>query len=337
MNRLERLTALLLQLQAHRVVRAAALAAAYHVSRRTIYRDLRTLEAAGVPLTSEDGGGFSLAEGYRLPPVMLTREEALALLTAEKLAEGFTDPATARLTRAAMDKLRAVLRRADRDYLAIVAPHLAIQSRHALPDGAPAAPTDARQVLLAGLASHRVVHVTYRAGYGQQLTERAIEPIGLYFNLHWHVVAYCRLRQAVRDFRLDRIEQLILQPETFAPRSETLASYWAQQRAQSPLLEVVLHFSARGRHLVRDEKYFYGWVAERELPAGAVEIELLTPTLRYLAHWLLYFGAEATVVTPLSLHQLIIDLAQQALAHHTVAHETTLPAPAVTGRPAPTR
>lgn len=317
MNRLERLTALLLQLQAHRVVQAPVLATTYAVSRRTIYRDLRTLEAAGVPLTSEEGGGFSLAEGYRLPPVMLTREEATALLTAEKLAEQFTDPPTARLTRAAMDKLRAVLRRADRDYVADVAPRIAVRSRHAPPAGAPAAPpADARAVLLAGLAGRQVVSLTYRAGYGQQLTARDIEPIGLYFDLHWHAVAYCRLRRDVRDFRLDRIEQVHLRAEPFAPRPETLASYWAQQRAQTPPQAVVLRFSARGRQLVRDEKYFYGWVAEQALPGGAVEMHLLLPALRYLAHWLLYFGAEATVVSPPALRELVVDLARQALAHH---------------------
>lgn len=194
MNRLERLTALLLQLQAHRVVRAAALAAYYRVSIRTVYRDLRTLEAAGVPLSSEEGGGFSLAEAYRLPPVMLTRQEALALLTAEKLAECLTDAPTARRLRAAMDKLRAVLPRADRDYVADVAPQMVVHSRHAPPAGGAPAPPDARQVLLAGLAGRQVVRLSYRAGYGGQLTERSIEPIGLYFDLHWHVVAYCRLR-----------------------------------------------------------------------------------------------------------------------------------------------
>lgn len=133
------------------------------------------------------------------------------------------------------------------------------------------------------------------------------------------------------------MEQLLLQPETFAPRSETLASYWDQQRAQSPPQAVVLRFSARGRQLVRDEKYFYGWVAEQELPGGALEIQLLTPTLRYLAHWLLYFGAEATVVAPPALRQLVVDLAQQALAHHTAPLAVNIAEPAATARPAPNR
>ncbi|HEX8426442.1 WYL domain-containing protein [Hymenobacter sp.] len=231
-----------------------------------------------------------------------------------------------------MDKLRAVLRRADRDYVADVAPHVAVQSRHAppAPDVAAAHDPDTRQQLLASLASRQVVRLAYCSGYGQTNSQRDIEPIGLYFNLHWHVVAYCRLRQELRDFRLDRIEQLHLLPEPFAPRSETLASYWAEQRAQSPPQAVVLRFSSRGRQLVRDEKYFYGWVAEQELPDGAVEMQLLLPALRYLAHWLLYFGAEATVVSPPALRELVVELARQALAHHAAPNGAGAPAAGAT-------
>ncbi|MBC8083814.1 MAG: HTH domain-containing protein, partial [Hymenobacter sp.] len=95
MNRFDRIAALLIQLQAKRVVRGPELAARYGVSLRTIYRDLRTLELAGVPVCGEAGVGYSLADGYRLPPVMFTREEATALLTADKLAAQLTDAPTA--------------------------------------------------------------------------------------------------------------------------------------------------------------------------------------------------------------------------------------------------
>jgi predicted DNA-binding transcriptional regulator YafY len=84
MNRFDRIVALLIQLQTRRVVSGPALAAQFGVSLRTIYRDIRTLELAGVPVFGEPNVGYSLAEGYRLPPVMFTREEAAALLTAEK-------------------------------------------------------------------------------------------------------------------------------------------------------------------------------------------------------------------------------------------------------------
>lgn len=135
MNRFDRVTAILLQLQAKRKVSGSTLAEQFGVSLRTVYRDLRTLEEAGVPLLGEPGIGYSLAEGYRLPPAMFTREEALALLTAEKLAARLTDAPTAHLSSAAMDKVRAVLRRPDRDHLDQLAP----TSRCLVPATKPAA------------------------------------------------------------------------------------------------------------------------------------------------------------------------------------------------------
>ena len=91
MNRFDRITAILIQLQSKKVVRAQDLADRFDISLRTVYRDIRTLEEAGVPLYGEAGVGYSIVDGYRLPPVMFTQEEAMAFITAEKLMEKFTD------------------------------------------------------------------------------------------------------------------------------------------------------------------------------------------------------------------------------------------------------
>ena len=99
MNRFDRITAILIQLQAKRSVKGQEMADRFGVSLRTVYRDLRTLEQAGVPLCGEAGVGYSLAEGYRLPPVMFTREEATALLTAKSWSPASPMPAPLRWAR----------------------------------------------------------------------------------------------------------------------------------------------------------------------------------------------------------------------------------------------
>jgi predicted DNA-binding transcriptional regulator YafY len=227
MNRFDRLAAIFLQLQAKRLVSGPALAAQFGVSLRTIYRDLRSLEQAGVPLLGEHGVGYSLVEGYRLPPVMFTQPEALALLTAEKLAAHLTDAPTALLSGTAMDKVRAVLRHADRDHLATLAPHIQVLRPHDQP-----ANSTAYQQLLTAIATHRLVRLDYQASNTAICTTRDIEPIGLYLSRQWHVVAYCRLRQGFRDFRLDRIQHLDLRAKVFAARPETLQQYWAEAAGQ---------------------------------------------------------------------------------------------------------
>ena len=312
MNRFDRIVAILMQLQTRRVVSGPALAAHFGVSLRTIYRDIRTLELAGVPLFGEPNVGYSLAEGYRLPPVMFTREEAAALLTAEKLAARLTDAPTARLSGAAMDKLRAVLRRPDRDYLTTLTPHIQVV-RHT----GPADESSTYQQLVAAVASQQVVRLQYQATPTDPATVRDIEPIGLYLTQHWHVVAYCRLRQAFRNFRLDRIRELTLGSEFFTPRPETLQHYWAGQASQWQREKVVLRLqlAATPPNLVQrlhDTKRQYGWAYEESLPDGSVEMTLFLGSLPYLAAWLLPYARAVTVVAPPALREQLSELARQA-------------------------
>jgi len=83
--RLARLTAIMTQLQSKRIVTARDIADKHGVSIRTVYRDIRTLEKSGIPIVTEEGKGYSIMEGYKLPPVMFTEQEANALITAEQL------------------------------------------------------------------------------------------------------------------------------------------------------------------------------------------------------------------------------------------------------------
>lgn len=310
---------ILLQLQTRRVVRGQVLAERFGVSLRTIYRDLRTLEEAGVPLYGEAGVGFSLAEGYSLPPVMFTRDEATALLTGEKLAARLTDEQTAAHSRAAMDKLRAVLRRPDRDYLESLASRIQVLRLRTQP-AAPAADNPTHQRLLTAVATQRVVRLRYRAGQADACTERDVEPIGCYLQQHWHLVAYCRLRQDFRDFRFDRIEHLELRDEPFAPRPETLQSYWSAQEIRRQELEVArVRFQPGSVRSIQDTKHQYGWVREELLPDGMVEMAFLPGGLPYLAAWLLPQAGSFTAVAPPELRQQLRELAH--LAHQSFCEE----------------
>lgn len=312
MNRFDRVTALLLQLQAKRKVSGAALAEQFGVSLRTVYRDLRTLAEAGVPLLGEPGIGYSLAEGYRLPPVLFTREEATALLTAEKLAARLTDAPTAQLSGAAMDKVPAVLRRPDRDHLAQLAPHIQVLGPR---DQASRPP--AYQQLVAAIALHRVVHLCYQAAENEAATTRDVGPLSLYLSRQWQVVAYCRLRQAIRTFRLDRIHDLALHPEVFEARPNRLPQHWAAEASRRPRERVVLRFQpaalppALVQHL-HDTKHRYGWAHEQRRPDGQLDMTLFIGELPYLATWLLPFAGALTIVEPAALAAPLRALAQRA-------------------------
>ena len=80
MNRLDRLTAILIQLQTKRIVKAEEVAERFEISLRTVYRDVRSLMEAGVPIVSEAGEGYYIVDGFHLPPIMFNQEEASAML-----------------------------------------------------------------------------------------------------------------------------------------------------------------------------------------------------------------------------------------------------------------
>lgn len=172
------------------------------------------------------------------------------------------------------------------------------------------------QQLIAAVTSRRVVQISYQTAETGELTSREIEPIGLYLNQQWHAIAYCRLRQAFRDFRLDRIASITISEENFLPRSQTLQQYWDQQAKRNGKQKVVVRFEpsqlapAQVRHF-HDTKHTYGWTHEQILPDGTLETLFLVGSLPYLATWLLPFAAAVTVLEPAALRVHLSELAIQ--------------------------
>ena len=195
--------AIIIQLQSRRIVQARNLAQRFDVSLRTIYRDMRALENAGLPITSETGRGYSLVEGYHLPPVMFTPQEIGALLLAERTAGLFNDPASQANLISALTKVRAVLKDAQKDWAASVADQMSVfdlNSGGANPD---------MHTLQNALHEKKALAIRYRSVNGDTVSRRTIEPVHMYFaGLHGYLVAFCQLRQDYRIFRIDRIEDL---------------------------------------------------------------------------------------------------------------------------------
>ncbi len=207
MNRIDRVSAILIQLQSRRIVKAQDIANRFHISLRTVYRDVKTLEEAGVPVIGEAGVGYSIMEGYRLPPVMFTKEEATAFLTAGKLIEKFTDDSTNKNYVSAMDKVRAVLRGTEKSLLENIEDHIEVVQNYA-----PFESTSVGNVLptlLKSISTKEVLCVKYAAIHSGETTERNVEPVGIYYSDgYWYAIAYCRLRKDYRNFRTDRILRL---------------------------------------------------------------------------------------------------------------------------------
>ena len=225
--RLSRLTAILLKLQTRPYVSVKQLAEEFGVTTRTIYRDLSSLEDSGVPLVSEEGRGYTLVEGYHIPPVMFTEGEAQALITAEKIIAKTEDASLIEQFTHAIDKIRSVLDHEDKEKAHLLSERTLIGKnwQHTTTSSYLA---DIQHAL----TNYKVLLIHYQKANESPMTTREIEPFAIYNNTseHWVLIAWCRLREDFRNFRLDRIRKLRIQEETFPPHPLTLKEYVEIQR-----------------------------------------------------------------------------------------------------------
>lgn len=313
MNRLDRLTAILIHLQTKRVVRAQELADRFNISLRTVYRDVRSLEEAGVPIGAEAGVGYFLTD-YHLPPVMFTNTEASALVFAGKLVENWGDESVQTAYESALFKIKSVLKKPDQEHIDDLAPHVAVHKPKTREPYVGGLLNDIQQAI----ARHQVLALCYQAGYTDTETRREVEPVGLYhYSMAWHLIAFCRTRQDYRDFRIDRIRELTNTGERFIKRDRlTLREYLDRvRRVDMPLINVTVVFSKPAALFVQEQRHRWGFQDEEDLGDG-VRMHLSTPFLEGLGRWLLSYGDAVTIETPDELHMLMQRLAEEIQAHY---------------------
>jgi predicted DNA-binding transcriptional regulator YafY len=325
MNRVDRLMAMVLRLQGRRVVRAEDLASHFEISLRTVYRDIAALGEAGVPIMAEAGVGYSLVKGYHLPPVMFTAEEASALSVGAKLVENFTDASLRKQMESALLKIRSVLPRDRQDYLDRLERSTAIVAR-----GSNANPRLSSEALIPvqrALAERRVLALQYQGGQRREVTERKVEPLGLvYYADNWHLIAYCRLRRDVRDFRTDRILRFQLQTELFTGHTDFSLKRYLEAETRDGKLEMArIRFQPEVMDRVRRD-WSCGLVEQNEEREGVV-VTLVASSFEWLASWVLSFGSAAEVLAPERLKELVVAEAEKVAAKYSMTRLLT-PAPA---------
>lgn len=298
MNRIDRLTAILIQLQSRKVIKAQEIAVRFAISLRTVYRDIRSLEEGGIPIIGEAGVGYSLMDGYRLPPVMFTREEAMAFITAEKLVAGLTDEVNLSNYSNALYKIKAVLRNAEKEYIETIDDRIQVVKASRPPVLQLQSGINPLQTILNGIAGKKVIRLGYFAYYRQEHTQREVEPIGVfYLDNYWHLLAYCRERQACRDFRFDRITAIALSEEPFVDVHISLKDYLNAQYQDRQLQEVTLCVAPKAVLQLGEQKYYQGYLSEQETAEG-VCMYFLTASIEGFARWFMTFADYATIIQP---------------------------------------
>lgn len=309
-----RVLAVLELLQSHQRITGSELANRLGVNRRTVRRYITVLEELGVPVTTEQGryGGYMLVPGFKLPPMMFTDDEVLAislgLLAARQLglaqATPATDSAETKLQRVMPDALKRRLRGVMATTKLLLPPPDHLHDERAL------------ITLVRAVEAQQRVAFSYRAP-GKSDVERKVDPYGLTFwNGHWYLSGYCHLRSALRSFRLDRMRNVqpvpahFQRPEPFDSAEHLLQSLGTFERNHS--VSVVLHTD---RDTAANCLDFYptGKAIFQPHPNGLL-FDTHTDSLEWFACWLAGLPFSFTIEAPEALKEAVQRHANKLLA-----------------------
>ena len=200
-------------------ITAAQIAAQLEVTVRSIYRDIAELQAMRVPVEGGRGIGYILRPGFTLPPLMLTVEETEAIVLALALLERTGDTGLRQAARQVNRKIAAAVP-------APLAATFSANALHAWGSSAPAPEAVDLAIVRRAIRDEQKLLLDYRDELGR-LTERIIRPIALiYYSQAATIVAWCELRQAIRNFRTDRVEHCDLADEAFPGDGDRLRKLW---------------------------------------------------------------------------------------------------------------
>ena len=315
MNRIDRLQAILIQLQGKRIVKAQEIAERFGISLRTVYRDIRSLEEAGVPIAAEAGVGYSLMSHYQLPPVSFTHHEASALLFGEKLVEQMSDEAVRQNFQSAIFKIKAILRPEEKEHLELLHNRIAVVNHH---QSAHHQGHLHLTEIQHAMTSKKVVEIHYQSRNSEEPEIRRVEPIGLCnYGSRWHMLAWCRLRGDYRDFRLDRIQTLHLLDESFCgskhPTMDELLQRMIHPKEQH---NIILTIKEERRKFMMDSRHYYGFLHEEKLEGDNHRLFFFNNDLNGFAVWLLATGCMAVIEAPAELKNIVAQYVGKSAKHY---------------------
>jgi len=313
-NTATRLITLIMLLQRQPNQTATQLAQELAVSVRTVQRYITMLDELGIPVYAERGpyGGYALVRGYKMPPLIFTPEEAVAVSLGTSLLEEIwgrlyqagARGALAKLDNVLPDEQRREVAWARQNVLSIgtnwTDPNLAMPFVEQLHDA---------------IYERRRVRMRYRGRSQAAPAPRELDPYKLVSR--WgrqYCIGYCHQRQAVRTFRLDRIVELTMLGQTFPlPVDFNLQAYLASDPFFQPTVQVRLRFGPEAALVAQDNRAY--WKSIEEQPDGTVVVTFEAADREAAAGMVLRVGFPAAILEPVGLLELVRQQARALCAH----------------------
>jgi predicted DNA-binding transcriptional regulator YafY len=310
-----RLITLIMLLQRKPNQKAADLAAELDVSERTLHRYIGMLEEMGIPIYSERGrnGGFSLARGYRMPPLVFTPEEATAVHLGTSLVSEVWGKLYEEAAHGALAKLDNVLPEEQRQEIA-----WASRALIAINMGR------TEQVIMMPLLEklrqatreRRRIRMWYQGRQQPEPVERELDVYALVYSWGWwYAIGHCHLRDATRSFRVDRINELILLGEPFTiPDTFEVHDYLSTEPPQPMAVKITMRFQPEGVFLAEYGRSY--WDSMESQSDGSLIVTFGAQDINYAASTIMSYGPLVEVLEPEELQQTLYEWATAVIEQY---------------------
>jgi len=302
--RLYRLLAIVMLLVNRDKINAQDLAQYFEVSTRTIYRDLDTINEAGIPVISHQGadGGFSIMDNFKMDKNILTPEEILSIISA---LEGINSTLDDRKIKDITLKMRSLFEgynQADEIPEEIIIDLTPWENNQEI--------QERLSLLKKAIKEKRTVQINY-LNSGKEELKRVVEPLSLVLKGNiWYLYAYCRLRNDYRIFRITRMENIVVQAGKFSRKEKTFAEFEEENNWGKNLKPVKLTLKFQPRALLRVQDYFSK--EQKQInDDGSITVNLTWPEDDWVYGFLLSFGDDVEVLEPAYIRNIISNMAQK--------------------------
>jgi len=308
-----RLITLIMLLQRKPKQKAVDLADELGVSVRTVHRYINQLNEMGIPIYSERGpyGGFSLVRGYKMPPLVFTPHEAVAIYLGSSLVEEIWGQLYSVAARGVTAKLDNVLPDEQRQEVAWARRTLVATGMQRADD---ASLGPLLEKLRRAARQRRRVTMLYQSRTQSQPLHRDVDPYAIVHRWGWwYLIGHCCLRDAIRTFRLDRVHELSVGRDSYdVPDDFDVHEYLAQEDWFPPRFQVRMRFSPQAEFDVTDTGS--SWDTVTEEPDGSLVVGFGATDLDWASRVALWYGPEVEVLEPEELRQVMGDLARRVAA-----------------------
>lgn len=257
-KKFERIVHIFFLLQSRSVLPIEELMEKFQVTRRTIYRDLSLLERVGIPMVNSPGAGYSIVDGFRLPPARFTEGEVLRVMIAEKVMRNHETESVRRNFDQVLTKIKSSFHNHQKSEILQLQDKLLIKEKFDSKNYVP----NIMDTLLKSSVEKKLTGILYKNAKGDQPSLRTVEPIGVFNeNGNWYLLAYCHSRCDYRNFRLDRIQRLDVLEKYFEKEHLSVSELNKRYHSQY-FTEITVSVDQKYAHFLSAERDSFGYVKE---------------------------------------------------------------------------